>query len=365
MLILVEGQDGVGKSSFIQRVIEHDRYRDPAAHWRVLTAGRPRGSNLLTEYLEPLLSYSLRRQDTVICDRWFLGELVYPALTGRATLAEPLQLHYLVQWLRAQGALLVHLTAPEDVVLERLVRRDPTDPDADAGQVARQAKLFATAVAEVRDRGLATLTLDTSADDTYRQQLVLRQQAARLTFDAADVRVRPTQRTEPPAYIGPLSPRLLLVGDEQGPAYPSLEVPFVPLLRGCGAYLWQALAHTEPARLRPESGRYSALEGWRRPPALSDLGAVNGNDSRLERPAHLRGLWHQLGQPPVVALGSNAWRAVRAARLPANYTAVAPHPQWVRRFHHRHLDTYGAALWATADDLQGRDLRQTWQTCTR
>lgn len=373
MLVLIEGQDGSGKSTLVRLLRERDlltRTRDcPLPPPVTLKAGRPTAPNLLAEYLQPLLHYSPAGQDTVLCDRWLLGELVYPQLTGRRSLAEPAQLRYLVDWLRARGALLVYLTAPAGIVRRRILDRDPADPDADPQAIEQQAKLFAAAVAEVRRLGLNTLTIDTAREPpnwaTGSAGTIMRQ-ASRLAHHAAEVTgVYSGEGTgrELAHYVGSLAPRLLLVGDEQGPAYPELTVPFAPLRRGCGAFLWQALADTEPAAL-DHPGEYRALEGRLQPLGLSDLGVVNGNDPRRRFDADLAVLWRRLGEPPVAALGANALTAVRRAGLPIASTAVLPHPQWVRRFHHPRLTSYGAATWASATTHTGEDLRETWQTYT-
>lgn len=375
MLVLIEGQDGSGKSTLVKLLREREyltRTRDcPLPPLTVYKAGRPTEPNLLAEYLRPLLGYSPANDDTVLCDRWFLGELVYPQLTGRRSLAEPAQLRYLVDWLRARGALLVHLTAPAGTVRRRILERDPADPDADPQLIEQQAKLFTVAVTEVRRLGLATLTIDTTrTPPEYASHSVagtILRQASRLAHaatEATGVYSLGGQGRELAHYVGSLKPRLLLVGDETGPAYPELSVPFAPLRRGCGAFLWQALADTEPVALgRP--GEYRALDGWLPPIGLSDLGVVNGNDPRRRSDADLATLWRKLGEPPVAALGANAVKAVRRSGLPAASTAVLPHPQWVRRFHHPRLNSYGAAVWASATTLHtGEDLRETWQTFT-
>lgn len=382
MIILVEGQDGAGKSTLVERLIARHRQSDPAGHVRHLRAGRPTAATLLAEYLTPLLGLDYRGGDVVVCDRWFLGELVYPALTGRASLADPLELRYLVAWLRAAGALLVHVTAPEAVVRDRILRRDPADPDADPVLVSQQAKLFAAAVAEVRALGLTTLTVDTATepDDGYRggHDRVVTTLANRLWFESTEVltpagayqtadgtghpaALGPTGRA--PRYVGSTRPELLLLGDEQGPAYPELTVPFVPLRRGCGAYLWQALTDTEPAA-RPHRARYRALEGRVGALGLRDLGVVNAHDPGLDSPADLRRLWRRLGEPPVAVLGARALATARRAALPASQLTPLPHPQWVRRFHHAQLTAYGAAVWSAAGAHRGEDLRETWPTCT-
>lgn len=385
MLTIFDGQDGTGKSTLLRLCRERDFSSRVAGSllpdWELLKANRPTSDNLLTEYLQPLLGYSATGLTDVACDRWFLGELVYPQLTGRTSLADPVQLRYLVNWLRARGALLVHVTARPEVVLERLRARDASDPDAEPHLVDAQAKLFAAAVAQVRELGLSTLTIDTSdaplrsshhpvvVGDLLQLAGTVNRYAAQLQHAAAETvgaqfdTATGWHERELGRYVGPLRPRLLLVGDEQGPAYPELTAPFVPLRRGCGAYLWRALSDSEPAT-RGHPSSYRALEGWVPLLSLADVGVVNSRDDVQREPTDLRRLWRRLGEPPVATLGDRAAAVVRRLQLPGSCVARLPHPQWVRRFHHARLQSYGAAAWASATTHTGEDLRETWQTFT-
>src|SRR5690606_40757215 len=104
MLCILEGPDGSGKSSLaerlIQRILETPRYAEDVVDYA--HKKRPTEDSLLAEYLRPLADYEPGRHRHLILDRWHLGELVYPEMTDRQTLATAAEFTYLEMFLRSR-----------------------------------------------------------------------------------------------------------------------------------------------------------------------------------------------------------------------------------------------------------------------
>lgn len=73
MLIIVEGADGVGKTTFAHKLAAE-------LNCDVWHKGPPT-ADPITEYEMPLVDYT--PEQNVVCDRWHLGEVVYPPILGR------------------------------------------------------------------------------------------------------------------------------------------------------------------------------------------------------------------------------------------------------------------------------------------
>lgn len=135
MLIIVEGQDGVGKSTFVRRLVEEISY-DPnvTGHITVLHAKAPQ-TDAVYEYTQPLNQYRPKQpafaRQHVICDRWHIGELVYPAVFHRPTTMTPQVRTMIELYLDALGAVLVWLTDTPENIVERVAERgdDLVEPD--------------------------------------------------------------------------------------------------------------------------------------------------------------------------------------------------------------------------------------------
>jgi hypothetical protein len=80
-LFIVEGLDGVGKTTLVNHMYE--QATSPKAMFH---ATKPIGRDYVDEYWFPICFLG---QYDVICDRWHLGEHVWPILFGR----EPLTKH--------------------------------------------------------------------------------------------------------------------------------------------------------------------------------------------------------------------------------------------------------------------------------
>src|SRR5690348_10822405 len=118
MLIILEGCDGVGKTTLAREISA----LLPDA--RTLHAVQlDWGVHPLTAYEAPLRDYRAGIGKDIICDRWHVGEAVYPQVLKRPTRWNIAVERHLRMFMRARGALVVLLTAFEDELRTRLHAR--------------------------------------------------------------------------------------------------------------------------------------------------------------------------------------------------------------------------------------------------
>lgn len=122
MLIIVEGADGVGKTTFVKHL---QQLTDAA----VLHRGVPTHDNIWDEYTLDLLQYEpqtspARGVNNIICDRWHWGELIYgPLYRGESKLTGDGLYFSLEDWLNRRGVVVALLDHDEDVILRRWATR--------------------------------------------------------------------------------------------------------------------------------------------------------------------------------------------------------------------------------------------------
>lgn len=109
MLIVLEGVDKAGKSTLASKLQEK-------SGWPIVHFGRP-GPDPALEYI----SFLKQNQD-VICDRFFIGELVYgPLLRGKQSMS-PLQITTIQRVCRTIGIVVVHVNPPYEIIEARMRR---------------------------------------------------------------------------------------------------------------------------------------------------------------------------------------------------------------------------------------------------
>ena len=321
VFVILEGVDGAGKSSLAQELYSTMK------NCRLIHKGPPQTNHLLREYLADIVWYRADDPDesNVVCDRWHLGESVYPQLQqGRTSLATRETLGYLDLWLLSRGALLVHVRADPTTVYHR--RLDRGEAVVNVGEIHAEHNLFVRAVGAAPHPKLQVDTgAGLSTSDIAAQVM--------LQAEAASMHVAPLARFT--TYVGPRVPDVLLVGDERGPDRAGSRLygtAFVPLPHTSGNYLMRAL---------PDDLLVTGRVG---------LANVNESDDVVS-------LWDTLGQPPVVALGHNAYDGcVRSGLADATTFGAVPHPQYVRRFHHPRAIDYGRMIVRAAETKE--DLRK-------
>lgn len=309
MLIIIEGADLVGKSTFVRRLTEAVANLFPGEGIDVFHRGPPR-LHPLDEYVVPLVGYRPGTRRHVICDRWHLGELVYPRVFGRSTVLDDAVHRHTELFLRSRGAVQVLLDLPLNVLRDRYALRG--DNLVTFGQVEEAWVGFRRE--SLRSR-VPTLRF-WSYPDVGR---VIR------TADSLDR----AARTLAPftTYVGASSAQVLLLGDRRhrydapDPRPESRHGPaFMPYPATSGHWLLNAL----PATLANRCGVANACD--------------------VDDPAELA---RTIGATVVVPLGRNAQRAAARAGIAVG---GVPHPQNWRRFHHRHAAEYGDLVAACVAD---------------
>ena len=327
MLIVVEGPDGAGKSTLVDKIARGvSNGRTPCARrtgepyarlgnglvygdTQVLHRGPPE-RHPLEEYVLDLDGYDPRYGDHVVCDRWHLGEPIYGKIYRDASVLAGAGLRYVDLYLRSRGGVTLVVNADADELERRLAERG--DDYVNPKDLRR--------ISEAYDKFEVDLTIDTTVAFDHAAGLARdaiemaerRAKQAAVVFDATD------------RWLGEPIPDVLLVGDVTSPRHlrgerPTYRTPFVPYPDGSGHALLGALP--DPF--------------WR------TVALVN------QAEVELGDVWDALGRPPVVALGGNASRACADA-FGSRYAAV-PHPQYVRRFFNKQLPFYGSLICDRAD----------------
>lgn len=298
MLIIVEGPDGAGKTTLVGKLREVIEQRFPGEKVEVLRKGPPSpGSHPLDEYEIPLLDYRPGRQHHIICDRWHWGEWIYPDVLSRKTKANRATWYHIEMFLLSRGALTVYAHESVDV-LERRIRERGDD-------------LIQPEHIEQLHRGYEVMA---QASLVHMWSIV--PHAGRIVEYARHCEQAAVQLNPYVTYVGPTIPDWVLVGDVRNRTYESDQRPaFMPYNATSGHYL---LSHL-------------------RTKIIPGLGFINANDvdnvaSFMDRYVH-----HDVGY---VALGQNAYETMKALGVHVG----APHPQYVRRFHHTAGSEYTDAL---------------------
>lgn len=296
MLIILEGPDCVGKSTLAERIAATFMHSRQPYH--LFRAGPPGKTHPLNAYVTPLLRFG--PEDVVLCDRWHVGEVVYPCVMDRPTRMTVGMFNWIELFLQSRGATTLVLNEPDEKLIRRFSERG--DDYVNAPQLLRAAEVFR--------RIAPTLLTRTRLDVDVVLAAALREQAVH------DLRAKYT------TWIGSPLPEVLLMGDVRacdgqtckhktkhdlaGPA-------FMPYDSTSGAFLFGALN-----------------------PLPADVAVANACD--VDDPFEL---WQDLERPKIVALG------VEAAKKLASYGlsfAAVPHPQYVRRFHHGARAEYGQLI---------------------
>lgn len=295
MIIVFEGPDLAGKSNAAQRVAA-------VSTRELLKKGPPSGVSILEQYLGPIDHRILALTDgaqSLVLDRWHMGELVYgPILRGGSLLTEQ-QADYIDMVLQTFGAVFFHVTAPLNVLEDRYdIRGDGLIKRDQLGLIAHEyVRIF-----ESRPHwAMCTPSLDGSLPWRAAVSMVPAPRAGR--------------------YIGPMQPKVLLLGDKRNTN--AFIFPFVPERATSGHWLMGAMTAAKVNHMH--------------------VGIMNACEID---PGILFAQWEDLGKPPVVCLGNNAWKQWNFAHQ-GDWNDVAikvNHPQWMRRFAYTAMKDYGQTI---------------------
>jgi thymidylate kinase len=319
VIFLLEGPDLAGKTTLAQSIADMMREQYPNYIIHMHKRGPlHKDVNPMDEYLVPLheMTRSMvrkaddpRPREIHIIDRWHAGELVYgPILRGASRLSRA-QFNYIELVLYTYGVTPIYVNSALPTLQQRY---DVRGDSLSWNQIESAYRAY-----------LDLLMLD---NDHYRRVYTDTPWASSLAM----IDITQTGTGGAPivpwweGYLGGRYPRVLLLGDKQGPNPPAgvitkLSWPFAPWRTTSGHWLFEAL---HEAKVN-----------------VHNVGLVNACE---RTPEALSSLWKRLDNPPVVTLGVHARRAAEAAEIPRD--AETQHPQFMRRFHHDKLMDYGQAI---------------------
>ena len=198
MLIVLEGIDGAGKSTLAEELASrftstHKQFTAEILHRGPLKPD----ADPLDEYENSLEYNAGSLTKLVICDRWYLSELIYgPLYRGRSRMDEFRWAHA-EKFLEARGAARFIVTAPTAVIAERLAARGE-DFLKPKDQVIVHARYL-----ELGNR-LGWRQVNTSLSPNPQVLLTLAWQLQSKVRHLAMLRT----------YVGPPQPSVLLVSDD-------------------------------------------------------------------------------------------------------------------------------------------------------
>ena len=287
MFIIVEGCDGVGKTTLVDKIIERLAELDPMVQY--FHHGVPE-QHPLDEYETEYEWYEPGTGKNIVVDRHMWGELVYAPLYREGSLLGGYEgggRAHVEAFLRARGAFFVHVYEDAKTVRARLEKRGEDYLELDHIEHVLRAFEIAARTAHVPNLSIKSTKIDKDVVDTI------------IGFGARYERFASSISTT--RYIGPTRPKVLLFGEARSNDH--TMIPFMPYNGTSGKYLLDTLGY--------------------------DRTSYTGMANALEVDVHK--LWTSLGNPNVVSLGKRAQAEVKKYGVPGG---GVPHPQFVRRFHY-------------------------------
>ncbi len=327
MFIAIEGSDGSGKSSLIEAIkTEVYRQRPNAEFITMHHKGRPPEETrecLLNEYV---LSLELRdlQNEIHLADRWHWGERTYAPIKRPHTNTDGYGLLGIAGWrwvelfMQSRGMAQFLLYQNLETIKTRVSLRGDDFVDVSELETIYKAYTETSKVAVIAE---TLLPGNASLDE-------LPAFASHIIDVASTISKRTSFLQKFPQYIGPVKPKILLVGSDREES--NTVLPFVPFVDSDGEFLLSAL----PADL------------WKH------VGIVN--DQKID-PSDLSDLHKALGSPPIAALGKIAERAILKSTIHIDDYVTIPHPQNVRGYLDVHKKQYGEVILDVSNNIEPLD----------
>jgi hypothetical protein len=305
MFIAIEGSDGAGKSSLIEAIKTELLEQQPDLQITSHHKGKPPIETrecLLEEYVTSLENIDLYAS-THVADRWHWGERTYAPIKRPHTNTDGYGLLGKAGWrwvelfMQSRGMTQFLLSQKLDVIRERVAERGDDYIDL--------SELEAIYNAYVETSKVAVLTETIMPGNTGFDSLPY---FARHIIDVAKATAKRVEFLRAyPNYIGPINPRVLIVGNDRSEHdlfASETDLPFVPTPESDGEFLLESL----PENL------------WKH------VGMVTTNHIT---PDELSNLHKQLGRPMIAALGVTAERFILKTTIYVNDYVTIHDPQHI------------------------------------
>lgn len=146
MIYIIEGTDGVGKTTLAKRMAEE-------LGCESVHAGPPKSVDWYEEYVLPLY---VNGSEDIVLDRWHVGEMVWPQIFDRPSIFTAGSFEACNKLIGAMGARLIIITRdPEDIAVELLTRGESA-ADVDRS-LAGQEEFLRLTDRSIRDIDLTLL----------------------------------------------------------------------------------------------------------------------------------------------------------------------------------------------------------------
>lgn len=241
MLVAIEGVDRTGKSTLAAELRE-------AWGAEVVHAGPPRSGSLV-EYEDPLAQYDPLSGDSLVLDRWHVGEYVWPEIFRRQTdMIDPAVRRHVEMFMCSRACVVVYATRDYDEVRQDLIDHD---------EPLRPASL-----------ALALQRFDEALNHGHNRGFVFEHDHARLHLEPHDISFVAGQADSDvwplhaitSSWIGHPDPiwGVAVSGMTDGLGIPGrvrdgLHPAVAHLLRGLPETAWRGVALVEVDGMRPET----------------------------------------------------------------------------------------------------------------
>lgn len=333
MFIVIEGTDASGKSTLVEAIKKNMAVAQPHKTLDFFHKGKPEEMTrrwVLNDYVNSIQDRNCITTNA-IADRWHWGEVTYSPIKRPAYNKDGYGLLGLAGWrwtemfLASRGVAQFWMYQPLEVVQRRLASRG--DDYISVDELEKIFELYKFAVSNVLDLADIIMPDEDSLDQvSYLANFVVKKAQA-IAREALAL-------SEFPEYIGPVKPKVLLVGDTRNIKKDygvETILPFMPVDGNSGNFLLTALDN----------------DAWK------ETGIVNINDEKMR--TRFTRLWKTLDEPNIICLGRLAEKGVYKAGVNENFYRVVPHPQHVRRFYYSKRDDYGQAIARISETMDKGD----------